>query len=106
MVGDLGGEGDQGGRTDHAQSGDNRVERALQVGVGAGDHAAEHVARAGDGVRLEHLGDCGEPFRYRIVAAGRISRVISMHVGVLPYTFTLAEKTSMVYLPSCINVMI
>ena len=25
---------------------------------------------AGDRVRLEHLGDRGEPFRYRIVAAG------------------------------------
>ena len=69
-VGDLGGEGDQGSRTDHALSGDDRVEHALQVGVGAGHHAAEHVARAGDGVRLEHLGDGGEPFRYGIVAAG------------------------------------
>ena len=42
----------------------------MQVGVGAGHHPAEHVPGAGDGVRLEHLGDRGEPFRYRIVAAG------------------------------------
>ena len=35
-VGDLGGEGDQGSRTDHARSGDDRVEHPLQVGVGRG----------------------------------------------------------------------
>jgi len=57
-------------RTDHALGGDDRVEHALQVGVGAGHHPAEHVPGAGDGVRLEHLGDRGEPFGYRIVAAG------------------------------------
>ena len=33
------------------------VDDPLQVGVGAGDHAAPHVAGAGDRVRLEHLGD-------------------------------------------------
>ena len=54
-VGDLGSEGNQGSRTDHALSGDDRVEHTLQVGVGAGDHAAEHVAGAGDGVRLEGM---------------------------------------------------
>ena len=69
-MGDLGGEGDQGGGADHALGGDDRVEDALQVGVGAGDDPAEHVPGAGDGVRLEYLGDRGEPFGDRIVAAG------------------------------------
>ena len=44
-VGDLGGQRDQGGGADHALGGDDRVEHALQVGVGAGHHPAEHVAR-------------------------------------------------------------
>jgi len=69
-VRDLGGQGDQGGGADHAVYGHDRVEHALQVGVGAADHPAEHVTGAGDGVDLEHLGDRGEPFRDGIVAAG------------------------------------
>jgi hypothetical protein len=70
LVGDLGGERDQGGGADHALGGDDRVDHALQVGVGAGHHPAEHVTCPGDGVRLEHFGDGGEPFGHRIVAAG------------------------------------
>ena len=69
-VGHLGGQGDQGGGADHALGGDDGVQHALQVGVGAGYHPAEHVPGAGDGVHLEHLGDHGQPFGYRIVAAG------------------------------------
>ena len=69
-VGDLGGEGDEGGGSDDARCGDDGVDDALQVGVGPGYHAAEHVACPGDGVRLEYLGDGGEPFGYRVVSAG------------------------------------
>src|SRR5271166_5013290 len=69
-VRDLGGEGDQGGGADHAVGGDDRVEDALQVGVAARDDPAEQVAGAGNGVRLELLGDLGEPLCDGVVAAG------------------------------------
>ena len=70
VVGDLGGERDQGGGADHALGGDDRVDHALQVGVGPGHHPAEHVAGPGDGVDLQHLGDRGQPFGHRVVPAG------------------------------------
>jgi hypothetical protein len=69
-VGNLRGQRDQGRGADHAVGGHDRVEDALQVGVGAGHHPAEHVARSGDGVHLEHLRDRGQPFGHRVVAAG------------------------------------
>jgi len=69
-VRDLSGERDESGGADHALGGDDRVDYALQVGVGPGHHPAEHVPGSGDGVGLEHLGDGGEPLGHRIVAAG------------------------------------
>jgi hypothetical protein len=39
---------------------DDRVDDALQVGVGAGDDPAEQVALAAHGVHLEHLRDAAE----------------------------------------------
>ena len=39
---------------------DDLIDDPLQVGVGAGDDPAEHVAGAGDRVRLEDLGDVGQ----------------------------------------------
>jgi hypothetical protein len=68
-VADLGGQRDHGGGAYHAFGGYDGVEHALQVRVGAGDHPAEHVAGAGDGVSLEHLGDRGQPLRDAVVAA-------------------------------------
>jgi len=44
------------------------VEHPLQVGVGAGDDPAEHVAGAGDGVCLQYLGYRPQMGRHRIVA--------------------------------------
>jgi hypothetical protein len=44
------------------------VEHPLQVGVGPGDDPAQHVAGAGDGVRLQHLGYRPQVVRHRIVA--------------------------------------
>ena len=49
--------------------GDDGVEDALQVGVGAGDDPAEHIADAGDGVHLQDLGDRSETFGNGVVAA-------------------------------------
>jgi hypothetical protein len=69
-VRDLGGERDQGRAADHAVGGHDGVEHALQVGVGPGHDPAEHVARARDGVGLQHLGDHGQLRRDGIVAAG------------------------------------
>ena len=48
---------------------EHQVDDALQVGVGAGDHPGHQVAGAGDGVRLEHLGDRGQVGADGVVAA-------------------------------------
>jgi hypothetical protein len=106
--GDLDGEGNYGGGTDHALGRDDRVEDALQVAVAPGDHPAQHVARAGDRVRL---GDRGEPVGDGIVAAGladlqrderghRIAERGRVHLGpypvITPRCFILARRASTV----------
>ena len=65
--------------------GEHGVDHALQVGVGAGHHAAPHVAGAGDRAGLEHLRDArpGARRRRRGRRPGpwRISRVRNAVTG-------------------------
>ena len=62
--------------------GEHLVDDPLEVGVGAGDDPAPHVAGAGDRVGLEHLGDAGEVRGDGVVAEPwRISRVRNAITG-------------------------
>ena len=70
---DAGGEGDDGRGPGDVRVVDDLVDDALQVGVVAGDDADEHVAGAGDGVGLEHLGDRGEVLDDGGVAAAALA---------------------------------
>src|ERR1700712_2280311 len=56
-VGDLGLEGDHRRAAGDAVVGEHAVDDSLQVGVGAGDHPAPHVARPRDGAGPEQLQD-------------------------------------------------